>query len=73
MKNIIRYTNEKTNYDYVKEIKYSDITSIFKTLTQSYEQVWYGRLVFDKLYFSKLKDYFSQFHKQLDQTIYAKA
>jgi len=73
MKRIIRYTNEKTNYEYVKEIQFNEVSKHFKSLTLSYEQIWYGQMVFDKVYFNKYKSSYDEFHQLLDQKQYAKA
>lgn len=72
LRSIVRFSNEKTNFDYVKEIKQTDLATAFKTITISYEQIWYGGLVFDKLYFVKVKNYIETFHQKLDQLTYAK-
>lgn len=72
MKRMIRFTNDKTNYDYIKEIKYKEVSNQFKSLTISYEQVWYGHITFNQVYFTKLYEYFKEFHLNLDQKEYAK-
>jgi hypothetical protein len=71
MKRLVRFSNEKTNFDYVKEIQQTDIALAFKTITISYEQIWYGGLVFDKFYFSKISSIIKKFHQKLDQVTYA--
>ncbi len=73
MKGMVRYSNEKTNFDYVKEIKHADIASAFKTITIAYEQIWYGGLVFDNFYFTQVNNFINEFHQKLDQFSYAKA
>jgi hypothetical protein len=73
MKRIIRYAYDKTNYEYVKEIKFSEVSIQFRSLTLSYEQVWYGQMVFDEAYFRKFKDKYENFQGLLDQKQYAKA
>lgn len=73
MKRIIRYANEKTNYEYIKEIETHEIAQKFKSLTLSYEQIWYGQMVFDEQYFQKFKLSYNKFQSLLDQKIYAKA
>lgn len=72
MKRIIRFTNDKTNYDYIKEIKFKEVSNRFKSLTISYEQVWYGHITFNQVYYTKLYEYFKEFHLKLDQKEYAK-
>jgi hypothetical protein len=73
MKRIIRYANEKTNYEYIKEIKFSEVSQQFKSLTLTYEQIWYGQMVFDEIYFQKYKGKYDHFQSLLDQKQYAKA
>ncbi len=73
MKRIIRYANEKTNYEYVKEIQFVEVAKQFKNLTLAYEQIWYGQMVFDQAYFQKYKSKIEKFHSLLDQKQYAKA
>jgi hypothetical protein len=72
-KRLIRYTNDKTNFDYVREIQSNALSPHFKSLTISYEQIWYGQMVFDQVYFSRLVDYFTEFHHKLDQKSYGTA
>lgn len=71
MKRIINYTNEKTNYEYIKEIKIEEISRNFRQLTLFYEQTWYGDLVFDEIYFDNFKQQYQAFHNILDQKEYA--
>lgn len=73
LKNIIHYANDKTNYEYVKEIQFSEISKIFKTLTLVYEQIWYGQMIFDDTYFQKFKQEYDKFHQTLEHKQYAKA
>lgn len=73
MKRLIKYANDKTNYEYVREIRFSEVSLHFKSLTLAYEQIWYGQMVFDKAYFKKYKDNYEQFHILLDQKQYAQA
>lgn len=71
MKRIITYANDKTNYEYIKEIKLSEISKQFRSLTLSYEQIWYGHMIFDEIYFEKYKQQYDNFHNMLDQKQYA--
>lgn len=73
IKNIIRYANDKTNYEYIKEIEFSEISKTFNKLTLVYEQIWYGQLIFDKTYFQHFKDEYDKFHQSLENKQYAKA
>lgn len=72
MKRIIRYAYDKTNYEYVKEIQFSEVSIQFKTLTLSYEQIWYGQMVVNDPYFLKYRLRYENFQKLLDQKQYAK-
>lgn len=73
LKNIIRYTNDKTNYEYVNEIKSNETSKIFKSLTLYYEQIWYGQMVFDESYFKQFKNQYHEFEQNLEKQNYAKA
>ena len=73
MKRIIRYANDKTNYEYIMEIQFPEVAEKFRSLTLSYEQIWYGQMVFDEAYFQNYKSNSEKFHRLLDQKQYAKA
>ena len=75
MKQIIRYMNDKTNFEYIREIKsdYPELSRRFRTITIIYEEVWYGQLVFDEEYFNNIIEKVDEFHKLLDQKDYAQA
>lgn len=71
LKGIIDYANEKTNFEYIREIKFDQLSQEFKQLTIAYEQTWYGQMQFDDIYFQKLRQQFEIFHQYLDQKQYA--
>ncbi len=71
LKRIIKYANDKTNFEYLKEIENKDLYKIFKYLTIAYEQIWYGQMQFDEVYFQNLQQQYKSFHNQLDQKQYA--
>jgi len=71
LKGIINYANDKTNFEYLKEIESNELSRIFKQLTIAYEQIWYGQMQFDETYFQNLNQQFETFHNTLDQKQYA--
>ncbi|RRO17194.1 hypothetical protein [Mesohalobacter salilacus] len=73
LKDIIKYANDKTNFEYLKEIEFKELSKIFKHLTIAYEQTWYGQMQFDEVYFQNLQQQYETFHKHLDQKQYAQA
>ncbi|QTY28091.1 hypothetical protein [Flavobacterium sp. CS20] len=73
LKGIIKYTNDKTNFEYLREIEFNELSKIFKHLTIAYEQTWYGQMQFDEVYFQNLQQQYEAFHNLLDQKQYAQA
>ncbi|NBC58702.1 MAG: hypothetical protein GVY05_10530 [Bacteroidetes bacterium] len=71
LKGIIKYANDKTNFEYLKEIEFKELSKIFKQLTIAYEQTWYGQMQFDETYFQNLNQQYETFHNTLDQKQYA--
>lgn len=71
LKGIIKYANDKTNFEYLREIEFKPLSREFKQLTIAYEQTWYGQLQFDEVYFKTLKQQYEAFHEHLDQKEYA--
>ena len=71
LKGIIKYANDKTNFEYLKEIEFKELSKIFRQLTIAYEQTWYGQMQFDETYFQNLNQQYETFHNTLDQKQYA--
>lgn len=52
-KNIIDWHYDKTNSDYINEIKDEDTKSIFKRISYLYDYVWYGEFPIDEYLYKK--------------------
>lgn len=52
-KNIIEWHYDKTNSDYINEIKDDTTKSIFKRISYIYDYVWYGEFPIDEAIYSK--------------------
>ncbi|WP_452223211.1 DUF4129 domain-containing protein [Lacinutrix chionoecetis] len=63
--NIIDWQQQKTNADYIKEIKTNTIQSQFEKITRIYDYVWYGEFEIDALKFENLKLNFINLNKQV--------
>ena len=57
-KGIIEWKNEKTNYDYIKEVENVDLRKKLDRVTYLYEYVWYGELPLDKNKFQSIEPEF---------------
>ena len=64
-KGFIQFTAEKTNKEYLKEMKHHDYFNEFQQLTRSYEYSWYGKFLVQREYYQKLKDEFELFNKKV--------
>lgn len=63
--NKISWQAEKTNEDYIKELKESSLLPDFKNLTRIYDYVWYGEFGIDDLKFNNLKTTFENVNNTL--------
>jgi hypothetical protein len=61
----VQLAADKTNYNYVHEIKNVTLQKDFAALTLNYEYVWYGEFNIDELTYSKLKNTFTAFYARL--------
>ncbi|MFI0430652.1 hypothetical protein [Mariniflexile sp. HMF6888] len=52
-KNIIEWHYDKTNSDYINEIKDENTKSVFKRISYLYDYVWYGEFPIDEAIYSK--------------------
>jgi hypothetical protein len=50
----IRWKKQKTNYEYLNELKGDDLKPAFQTTIWHFEQVWYGAAIPDAAYFQAL-------------------
>lgn len=67
LKKDIRWKKDKTNLDYLREMRSSDRFADFRTLTRVFERVWYGDRQLDKEGFGQLEPQFQRFIKQLKE------
>ncbi len=64
-KNYVQLAADKTNYNYVTEIKDYQKQTDFKNLTLNYEYVWYGEFAIDEIVYHKLKTAFQAFNTKI--------
>lgn len=62
-KKTIEWHFDKTNSDYLNEIKDSKLKTLFKRVSYIYDYVWYGEFPIDEASFNKNKDDFNQLIK----------
>ena len=62
-KKLIEWHYDKTNTDYLNEIKDNKIKSLFKRVSYIYDYVWYGEFPIDETSFNKNKSDFNQLIK----------
>ena len=61
---IIEISSNKTNYEYVNEMRKHKFANEFASLTLKYEYVWYGEYPVDEKLFAQLEGNFIQFTKK---------
>ena len=59
----IEINANKTNYEYVNEVRKHKFANEFASLTLQYEYVWYGEYPVDKRLFEQIQEGFTQFNK----------
>lgn len=59
----IEWHYDKTNSDYINEIKDVKLKDLFKRISYIYDYVWYGEFPIDEVSFNKNKDDFNQLIK----------
>lgn len=62
-KKFIEINSNKTNYEYVTELRKHKFANEFASLTLQYEYVWYGEYPVDERLFEQIQYGFSQFNK----------
>lgn len=67
-KQLIDWLPQKTNEDYIQEIKEDAMKDDFKETTRIYDYVWYGEFAIDELKFHSMKDSFETFNNSI-QTV----
>ena len=58
---IIHWEQQKTNEDYINEIKIDTLKNDFKSITRLYDYIWYGEFNIDVLKFESIKPSFETF------------
>ena len=62
-KKFIEINSNKTNYEYVTEVRRHKFANEFASLTFQYEYVWYGEYPVDQRLFEQIQDSFIKFNK----------
>ena len=62
-KKFIEINANKTNYEYVMEVRRHKFANEFASLTLQYEYVWYGEYPVDERLFEQIQGRFTQFNK----------
>lgn len=65
LKEVITFTPDKTNYEYVQELSGKNYKNEFATLTLNYEYAWYGAFDIDEQIFTPIQQKFKQFNSVL--------
>ncbi len=66
---IISYEFDKTNNDYIAEIKSENINSDFKKATVLYDYIWYGNFAVTETDYNKAQKTFFHLEQQIPKTI----
>lgn len=64
-KNLILYSKEKTNFDYLIQLNSKPIYDPFKKLTLNFDGIWYGETPIDEKLYQSLIPYFNEFENLL--------
>lgn len=62
---LIFYKQDKTNWDYVYQLKTTPYSERFTQLTKYFDYVWYGHFVIDEQGFKQLNETFRTFQKEV--------
>lgn len=63
---LIRWHSQATDEEYVRQMNVRPQGERFRWLTSAYERVWYGKFPLDEHQFSRLSQYFQDFHNDVD-------
>lgn len=66
-RNWIKWKRDKTNYDYLREMKNNPHYGVFKNITHQFERVWYGDTHLQENDFKKIQPDFQTFVSLLKQ------
>jgi len=64
-KEMISFSADKTNNEYVQEMATSACQPQFLAITHMYEYAWYGKFLIDKIKYQQLKEAFILFNKKI--------
>ncbi|MEO6905903.1 MAG: hypothetical protein ABI148_06050 [Ginsengibacter sp.] len=64
-KELINFTIEKTNKEYLKEMEQNKSFNQFKVLNHNYEYIWYGKFLIDQKNYLNLKEEFILFNEKV--------
>lgn len=63
---LIRWHSQATDEEYVRQMDVTPQGARFRWLTSAYQRVWYGKFPLEEHQFSRLSQYFQDFHKDVD-------
>lgn len=63
-KNLVELAPDKTNYQYVRELKNPSLQNDFTSLTLNYEYVWYGEFEVEQDIYQKIESGFKAFNQK---------
>lgn len=66
-KELIDWQPQKTNDDYIKELKKTNLKLPFKNITRLYDYIWYGEFKIDENTYKKVEIEFSTIQKSITQ------
>lgn len=64
-KNLVELAPDKTNYQYVRELKNPSLLNDFTSLTLNYEYVWYGEFEVAQDIYQKIENGFKAFNQKI--------
>jgi len=66
IKEVIHYSKEKTNIDYLRDLTNEDLKSRFYAITTIYNHVWYGDIEIDEDQYVRFEKSFQSFYTTVD-------
>lgn len=61
----IQWKREKTNHEYLRDLKHSDVRNQFKQSIRIFDLVWYGEYLLDQSRFEKIQPHFLEYIQKL--------
>lgn len=65
-KNLIHWKTDKTNNEFINEIKQISLKEKFKNITYDFEYIWYGEFEIDQTSYNQLQNQYSDFNSSLE-------